>query len=98
MPRTLLAIETATEACSVALVSGETLVLRVDDDDEREALLAAQPHVFFVTDHYRGHPMLLVRLPRVRPALLRELVEKTWRRHAGKRAHAPNAPAPRKRA
>jgi hypothetical protein len=75
---------------------GETLVLRVDDDDEREALLAAQPRVFFVTDHYAGYPMLLVRLPRVRPALLRELVEKTWRRHAGKRAQAARAPRRRR--
>ena len=39
MSRTLLAIETATEACSVALVSGETLIVRHEIAPRRHAEL-----------------------------------------------------------
>ena len=40
----------------------ETLVLKVDPM-EREILIEAEPDIFFVTDHYRGYPLVLVRLP-----------------------------------
>jgi hypothetical protein len=64
---------------------GEKMVLRVEDDDQREALLEAQPRVFFVTDHYRGHPLVLVRLPAVHLDALAELFEQAWRRAAPRR-------------
>lgn len=67
---------------------GETLVVRVDLD-EREVLMEANPEVFFVTDHYRGYPLILVRLPAVDPDQLRELLEDSWRRIAPKKLVAP---------
>ena len=66
---------------------GETLVLKTDFH-ERDHLLASEPGTFFVTDHYRGHPIVLVRLPAVRPSHLRSLVEDSWRRHAPARVVA----------
>ncbi len=42
---------------------GETLVLKVDSF-ERDILREAQPEIFFLTEHYRGYPLVLVRLPK----------------------------------
>ncbi len=63
---------------------GETLVLKVDFDS-RDAMLRAQPALFFLTDHYRGYPAVLVRLPKVKPAMLRALLEDAWRFTAPKK-------------
>jgi hypothetical protein len=61
------------------------LVLRVSDLGEREALLQGSPDAFFSTPHYDGHPYVLVRLDRVDPAELGELLEEAWRIRAPKR-------------
>jgi hypothetical protein len=61
------------------------LVLRVSDLGEREALLQGAPDVFFSTPHYDGHPYVLVRLDRVDPTELAELLEEAWRVRAPKR-------------
>ena len=37
------------------------LAVRVDPDDQ-ELIAAARPKLFFVTDHYRGHGSVLIRL------------------------------------
>ena len=63
---------------------GETLVVRVDAD-ELEARLRADPKAFYLTDHYRGWDMLLVRLGAVREPVLRELLAESWRRSAPKK-------------
>ncbi|HEX7289330.1 MAG TPA: MmcQ/YjbR family DNA-binding protein [Candidatus Angelobacter sp.] len=41
---------------------------------DREALLAEAPDIYYVTDHYVGYPSVLVRLSRVTPDLLRDLL------------------------
>lgn len=63
---------------------GETLVLK-SGFDAREVLMAAQPEVFFLTDHYVGHPYVLVRLPRVERERIEPLIEEAWRLSAPKR-------------
>jgi hypothetical protein len=52
-------------ACVPAHRSAEpgSLVIRVDFDDRAE-LLAANPDVYYVTDHYVGYNAVLVRLSR----------------------------------
>jgi hypothetical protein len=67
---------------------GETLVVRVVDTDDKEALLRADPAVFFTTPHYDGYAYVLVRLARVDPEQLRELIEDAWRLSAPKRVLA----------
>jgi hypothetical protein len=57
---------------------GETLVLRADLDS-RDAMLRAQPKLFFITDHYRDYPAVLLRLTVVQPAHLKSLLEDSWR-------------------
>jgi len=50
-----------------------SLVVRVDLDDRSE-LLAAAPDVYYVTDHYLNYSSVLVRLSRVTPDVLRDLL------------------------
>jgi hypothetical protein len=58
--------------------SGECLVLRADLLD-REILLQSDSRVFFITDHYRDYPWILVRFASVDPSALPELIERAWR-------------------
>ena len=51
----------------------DSLVVRVDFDDRAE-LLAADPNVYYVTEHYAGYSAVLVRLSRVNPGVLRDLL------------------------
>ena len=51
----------------------DSLVVRVDFDDRAE-LLAAAPETYYVTDHYVGYSAVLVRLSRITPAVLRDLL------------------------
>jgi hypothetical protein len=50
-----------------------SLAVRVDFDDRAE-LLAADPDVYYVTDHYLNYTSVLVRLSRVTPDVLRDLL------------------------
>jgi hypothetical protein len=59
-------------ACVPANRSAEagSLVLHVDFDGRAE-LLAADPDVYYATDHYAGYNAVLVRLARVNPMCCR---------------------------
>jgi hypothetical protein len=63
---------------------GETIVL-ITDFFERDYLLRSAPETFFITDHYKDYPSVLVRLPKVGLEQLRVLLEDAWRRRAPKR-------------
>ena len=62
-------------ACLPAHRSAEpaSLVVSVDFHDRAE-LLAAAPDVYYVTEHYVGYSSVLVRLSRVTPDVLRDLL------------------------
>jgi hypothetical protein len=60
---------------------GKTLVVLVDFDS-RDSMLRLQPEVFYLTDHYRDYPAVLVRLAAIRRPQLRELLADSWRRVA----------------
>ena len=62
-------------ACVPANPSAEpgSLVVCVARED-RAALLQEDPNVYYVTDHYLGHDTVLVRLSRVTPDLLRDIL------------------------
>jgi hypothetical protein len=63
---------------------GETLVVKCGFV-ERDLRMQYDPETFFTTEHYRGHPSVLVHLTRVRIADLHDLVEAAWRLSAPKR-------------
>lgn len=62
-------------ACIPANRSAEpgSLAVRVDFNDRAE-LLAADPDVYYITDHYVSYTAVLVRLSRVNPDVLRDLL------------------------
>ena len=66
---------------------GETLVLKIDPAD-RTRLFAEEPDTFYITDHYRDHPVMLVNLLAVRESALPALVEGAWRTVVSKRLAA----------
>jgi hypothetical protein len=60
----------------------DALVIRVLDLGDREALMRGRPDVFFITDHYKDVPYVLVTLELVSVAELEEMVEDAWRINA----------------
>ena len=55
-----------------------SLVVRIDID-RRTKLLAANPKVYYLTDHYLNHPTVLVRLAEIDRGSLEDLLEMAWR-------------------
>ena len=47
--------------------------------EERKALIEADPETYYLKDHYLHHPSVLVRLSRIRPNALEDLLLKAWR-------------------
>ncbi len=72
----------------------ESLVVRMDFEDRAE-LLAADPQVYYVTDHYLSYTAVLVRLSRINPDALRDLLGMAHKFVT--RKAAPNKAAPRTR-
>jgi len=62
---------------------GENMAIRLDFAD-RDVLLELDPTAFYLTDHYRPYPALLVRLKQVRLGLLELLLDQAWRQQAPK--------------
>ena len=56
----------------------DSLAVRIDVE-QRAALLAEAPEVYYVTDHYIPYPMVLVRLNRIGREALRDLLAASWR-------------------
>jgi hypothetical protein len=67
-------------ACIASHKSAEpgTLVARVDFD-ERDELIATDPDTYYLTDHYVNYTSVLVRLSRIHPDALRDLIHGAWR-------------------
>jgi len=63
---------------------GESFVLIVDFDT-RDILMRADPETFYITDHYRGYPAVLVRLATLAADDLPGLLEQAWRQVAPRR-------------
>lgn len=64
--------------------SGEAMVMRVPFD-EREMLMEREPWTYFITDHYRDYPIVLVRIAAVAEPVFRALFERNWRANAAKK-------------
>jgi hypothetical protein len=60
-----------------------TLVVRVSLED-RHWLLEDAPETYYVTDYYRPHPVVLVRLSGLDRDALRDLLSTSWRLTAAK--------------
>lgn len=78
-----------------AFYAGRKLMIRLREDGEslaiayprngRDALIAQNPDVFSVTDHYRNYDYVLLDLPAANERLLGEMIEGAWRQRASKK-------------
>jgi hypothetical protein len=67
---------------------GETVAVRTDFLD-RDVLLEADPRAFYLTDHYRAYPWVLMRLGGVRRTVAVELLDQAWRLAVGTAGSRP---------
>ena len=67
-------------ACIASHKSAEpnTLVVWIDVA-QRDALLADDPDTYYLKEHYENHPCVLVRLARVTPDAMEDLLAGSWR-------------------
>lgn len=63
----------------------DSIVVHLDNLDERELLIAMDPAAFLFIDHYRDYPIVLARIAAVDPVWLKAALEKRWRKVAPKR-------------
>lgn len=68
----------AKEVAEMGPVDEPVLVVRVESEAEKFALIQEDPELFFTVSHFDGYPMVLVRLERVDRVRLVELVESAW--------------------
>ena len=61
-----------------AAPQGPILGARVGHLGAKEALLAADPHLYFTTPHFDGYPAVLARLEIVERGELAELIVEAW--------------------
>jgi hypothetical protein len=71
-----------------------TLVVFVDAA-QRDALIAEAPDIYYLKEHYVNYPVVLVRLSRVRPDAMRDLLGGAWRIVSAKARRRGRATPPR---
>jgi hypothetical protein len=57
---------------------GKSLVVRMAID-KRDDMIATDPATYFITDHYLNYPWILVRIERIQPEALRDLLRAAHR-------------------
>jgi hypothetical protein len=57
---------------------GPILAVRVEDLAEKEAVLAANPRVFFTIPHFDGYAAVLIQLRKVSEQALRDAITDAW--------------------
>ncbi len=85
---------TKARAFARVLEDGERVGLWVSEEDEKLALIEAEPTVFSTTPHYDGYPMVLLMLAAVDVRSLRERVTDSYRLRAPARLLAELPPGP----
>ena len=56
----------------------DSLAVRIDFE-QRDELISADPDTYYLTYHYVDYPVVLVRLSRIHPDALRDLLGAAWR-------------------
>jgi hypothetical protein len=84
----LPAVEESTSYGTPALKVKGKLMARLKEDgesvavratwEERERLLTIAPETYYITDHYREHPWVLLRLPQAHRDGVAVLLAKAW--------------------
>lgn len=61
------------------------LVFVVDSMDTRDMMLELDSRTYFITDHYKDYPAVLVRMERITAEELQTMLERRWRQIAPKK-------------
>lgn len=64
---------------------GDSLVIGGVGFDERETLIETQGDVFYITDHYRNYPYVLMRLSKAAPDQAEAFMRRRWQELAPKK-------------
>jgi hypothetical protein len=93
------AVERSTSYGTPAIKLAGRLVARLKEDgdslvvgttfEERAEMMQTDPDTYYITDHYLSAPWILVRLSRVHPDALRDLLARSLRISAVKPAGRP---------
>ena len=62
-----------------------SIVMRVGSMEQRDMMLELDTETYFITDHYRDWPVILVRIAKITPKELRIMLERRWREIAPKK-------------
>ena len=90
-------VEDGTSYGTPALKVRQKMLVRLKEDDdslvmpgvpfeEREMLVESRSKIFYFTDHYKDHPMVLIRLSKAKRAIIEPLLRRHWRTLASKAA------------
>ena len=89
LARELPNVEESTSYGTPALKVKKKLMVRLKEDgktivlvlgfDQRDILMQIDPETFFTTDHYRGYPSVLAKLPRLTRRQLRDVLKMAYR-------------------
>ncbi|HTQ63033.1 MAG TPA: MmcQ/YjbR family DNA-binding protein [Candidatus Solibacter sp.] len=92
-------VEEGTSYGTAAFKIGGKLLARLREDgdslvvgttfEEREEMMAAEPDIYYITEHYRNYPWVLVRLSRANPDAVRDLLKRALRLAVAKTRRAP---------
>ncbi|HTP77528.1 MAG TPA: MmcQ/YjbR family DNA-binding protein [Rhizomicrobium sp.] len=63
----------------------DSIVWIVGSIDERDHMLEMDPATYFITEHYKDYPSVLVRTSRIDQAMLKKMLERRWRAIAPKK-------------
>ena len=69
--------------------AGAILAVRVDDLDDKEAVLATNPSAFFTIPHFDGYAAVLIQLRTVQKRALRKAIVDGWLANAPTRLTRP---------
>ena len=88
LARELPNVEESTSYGTLALKVRKKLMVRLKEDgktvvllvgfDQRDILMQVDPDAFFITDHYRGYPSVLAKLPRLTRRQLRDVMKMAY--------------------
>jgi hypothetical protein len=84
LAREMPGVEESTSYGTPALKVKKKLMVRLKEDgttivlivgfDQRDILMQIDPETFFITDHYRGYPTVLAKLPLLKKRQLRDVM------------------------
>ena len=85
MALSLDGVEESTSYGTAAFKIGGKLIARLKEDgeslvvgttfEERDEMIATEPETYYITDHYLKYPWVLVRLAKVHPEAMRDLLK-----------------------